>query len=303
MKKWLLCLLLVLCVGASAAYAESPAEMVMSVIQEEFAELYSDKVRLEFIGQLQTGESVEAFVLTDDQYAESTLFRPWIYGWKKTGDEEIGADALMNTFYMLNAVVAQMGSAISQMENSPISAEAFTVLNQSQFQAHADKKLSMQANGYFADGEMDLLFIQMADEQGAPLTDEMFIYCRFGTTLEEDVEHVVTMLMTDQESVAQIVSALEGQLPQEVNSWYERRTGNAAADPDEEEKQLQQVRIHQEGDVNVRQESSVDSARVGKAQAGAVYPCYGVADNGWFEIELEDGTRGFVSPKMATVIE
>lgn len=42
MKKWVLCLLLALCVSMSAAYAESPVDTVFAVIQEEFGEIYSD---------------------------------------------------------------------------------------------------------------------------------------------------------------------------------------------------------------------------------------------------------------------
>lgn len=62
-----------------------------------------------------------------------------------------------------------------------------------------------------------------------------------------------------------------------------------------------QVRIRKGGNVNVRAESNSDSKKVGSAKAGATYPYLGVADNGWYKIQLEDGTVGYVSPNMSTL--
>ncbi len=63
------------------------------------------------------------------------------------------------------------------------------------------------------------------------------------------------------------------------------------------------VKIRDSGSVNVREKSSQDSARVGSADAGAMYPCLGVAENGWYKIRLADGTVGYVSNNLATLIE
>lgn len=63
------------------------------------------------------------------------------------------------------------------------------------------------------------------------------------------------------------------------------------------------ARIREGSSVNVRQKSDADSRRVGLAKGGATYPCLGVADNGWLQIQLEDGTIGYVSGKMAFLIE
>ena len=63
------------------------------------------------------------------------------------------------------------------------------------------------------------------------------------------------------------------------------------------------VKIRDEGSVNVRQKPDADSKRIGHVAAGSIYPCIEIASNGWFKIELEDGTQGYISPKMATLVE
>ena len=61
------------------------------------------------------------------------------------------------------------------------------------------------------------------------------------------------------------------------------------------------VTIRKSGDVNVREEGNTEAKKVGSAQAGASYPCYGVASTGWYLIELEDGTRGYVTDSYSTL--
>lgn len=77
----------------------------------------------------------------------------------------------------------------------------------------------------------------------------------------------------------------------------------AADDGQTEAAAIRRVKIRNEGAVNVRQSSSAESEKVGTAQAGKIYQCLSVAENGWFEIRLENGARGFVSPRMATPIQ
>ena len=55
--------------------------------------------------------------------------------------------------------------------------------------------------------------------------------------------------------------------------------------------------------VNVRAESNADSARLGSAESKKTYPCLGVAENGWFQIMLDDGTVGYISGKMAKLVD
>ena len=69
------------------------------------------------------------------------------------------------------------------------------------------------------------------------------------------------------------------------------------------EEQIQKVRIRKSGDVNVRRKSTSESERIGSAKAGAEYPCLDVEENGWFKIQLENGDTGFISGKMAELIE
>lgn len=65
----------------------------------------------------------------------------------------------------------------------------------------------------------------------------------------------------------------------------------------------QSVRIHADGAVNVRSEADAKSAKVGSAKASGTYPVLSIAENGWFEITLEDGTIGYVSPKVADLVQ
>lgn len=63
-----------------------------------------------------------------------------------------------------------------------------------------------------------------------------------------------------------------------------------------------QVTIGGNGTVNVRADSNSDSDRVGRVQTGETYPCVGVAENGWNQIVLTDGTIGYVSGNMSTLL-
>ncbi len=158
--------------------------------------------------------------------------------------------------------------------------------------------------------------------------DEAYLYYSYDwVTYDQntgDVLNVRTIqLVTDQDAVGQVAEfAYESgiaQLP-EIRDWLERHRSESfeASEQPEGEIQIEQpdaqenavdgnfvgkVVIRQEGNVNVRKKSNADSAKVGTAKAGAVYPCLSVADNGWFEIQLENGTVGFVSPKMASLVE
>ncbi len=61
------------------------------------------------------------------------------------------------------------------------------------------------------------------------------------------------------------------------------------------------VTIRKSGDVNVREEGNTKAKKLGSAKAGASYPCYGVSTTGWYLIELEDGTRGYVTNSYSTL--
>lgn len=63
------------------------------------------------------------------------------------------------------------------------------------------------------------------------------------------------------------------------------------------------VTITYQDTVNVRKEADANSSRVGVAHPGKTYAYYETADNGWHRIQLEDGTIGWISGKMGTVIE
>ncbi len=59
------------------------------------------------------------------------------------------------------------------------------------------------------------------------------------------------------------------------------------------------VRINRDRGCNVRSGPSQDSLKVGTTLSDRRYPVLGFADNGWYLIELPDGTIGFVAPNLA----
>lgn len=63
------------------------------------------------------------------------------------------------------------------------------------------------------------------------------------------------------------------------------------------------VRIQEKGDVNVRQKPNTESKRLGRAKAGEDYKWLSTAFNGWYEIQLDEDTTGYVSHKVTTLIE
>lgn len=42
---------------------------------------------------------------------------------------------------------------------------------------------------------------------------------------------------------------------------------------------------------------------MGRAMAGQTYPCLDISSNGWYKIQLEDGTIGYISKWVAEVVE
>lgn len=224
MKRWMLGLLLALCVCMSTACAEAPVETVLAVIQEEFSEIYFSNVKIEFDGQTESGDVVRAFLMTDTANEQNKLLRPWIFGWQDTNTEVHASDALMSKLGALNALVGQVGSAVSQTEDGPVPADVFTVFNEPEILPYEDRGVRMQVNGYISDSEemLDMMYVQVMDMQSVPLRDEMFVYCRFGVTLETGEPYVVSMLLTDQEGVARIASTMQEHLPENVTAWYQQ---------------------------------------------------------------------------------
>ncbi len=63
----------------------------------------------------------------------------------------------------------------------------------------------------------------------------------------------------------------------------------------------QYVRIRNGKNINVRKSPSTSALKIGMAKAGERYRLLGVADNGWFEIELEEGRIGYISNRLASI--
>ena len=62
------------------------------------------------------------------------------------------------------------------------------------------------------------------------------------------------------------------------------------------------VEITSSKTANVRAKPNTDSAVVGRVQPGDTYTYTAIADNGWVKLILPDGTEGYISGKMATII-
>lgn len=146
------------------------------------------------------------------------------------------------------------------------------------------------------------ILIMREQIRGKTYDGNWYLFVRFMDP-QADGSIVYEWNSADQEFVEEMLqymdkSRLEWAVGMNAENW---QTGEwVKTEPAEQERK---VRIRKSGDVNVRKESNSDSARVGSAKAGAEYPCLGIEDNGWFRIQLENGDIGFISGKMATLME
>ena len=100
-----------------------------------------------------------------------------------------------------------------------------------------------------------------------------------------------------------------------ISQWVADFTANnAAAAADTSAQQTPQpvetqqigigtIRIQDNANANVRERSNENSTRVARAMAGQTYPCLSIARNGWYKIQMEDGTVGYISNKVATWVD
>lgn len=143
----------------------------------------------------------------------------------------------------------------------------------------------------------------MVDDQ--PVNNEIYFFNRYLAYDGETGETPMTAtLITDQASVRDLAEFFRnaGLLTDPLLlGWLEGPVQAPAAA--EAGKPAMQVRIQESGNVNVRAKPNADSARVGSAKAGEIYPCLSIASNGWYEIELPNGKTGYISPKKSTLME
>lgn len=77
----------------------------------------------------------------------------------------------------------------------------------------------------------------------------------------------------------------------------------AGAAPADGDQVTGRVRIKGNGMVNVREESNTDSKILDRVKTGSTYDYVAVASNGWVQIILENGQKGFVSGKMVDILQ
>lgn len=137
------------------------------------------------------------------------------------------------------------------------------------------------------------------------VNNEMYFFNRYITYDKETASYPMTAtLITDQAAVRDLAVFFHeaGILTDPMLIGWLEGSVEAPASA-EAEKPAMQVRIQESGNVNVRAKPNADSARVGSAKAGEVYPCLSIADNGWYEIELPNGKTGFISPRKSSLVE
>ncbi|MBR1707269.1 MAG: SH3 domain-containing protein [Clostridia bacterium] len=63
------------------------------------------------------------------------------------------------------------------------------------------------------------------------------------------------------------------------------------------------VTIRKDSNVNVRNQPDMEGEIIGVAGKGKVYSLYNIEENGWYEIELDDGTHGYIGNWMGMKTE
>ena len=138
-----------------------------------------------------------------------------------------------------------------------------------------------------------LVFGLIDHDTGMPLENTLYMLMRFQFTSGS----TGICLCTDQEIIKAYVETAEYDLSQSIWAQHVQWLNET------QQASVGQVRVRKGTSINVRERASADSRLVGTAQSGGVYPCLSVEDNGWCQIVLEDGTVGYVSGKLVSIVK
>lgn len=294
MRKWFMniCIMLLLCMCSSNACAVTEKVEVYSAIKAGYATIdLQNNPTSGFV----TDKGL-VFVGVDATSQTGTLMKPYMYGQMMVGydDVEHSQDATLEIFGASAEIVKKLENqgSVSSIINEQIRVEM-----------NSSEKYGLQMYGYVKDPneQWEVMFLGYVNDKNELFRNEIYAFIRLDAS-NGGTKGIANALIANQEAVGQIKEALEenGLLPEEMTDWNRAEIGNEQT---EDIASMLQIRIRESGDVNVRAKPDAESARVGKATAGKTYDCLSVADNGWYEIVLEDGTVGFVSQKLATMIE
>ena len=109
-----------------------------------------------------------------------------------------------------------------------------------------------------------------------------------------------TILIVDRDSYAeQYVKQYKIKYIFSLTSSTSEKDNSEIASKDSQKK----IRINNNSDANVREKPTQDSSKVGRAYANEIYILLESSSNGWYKIRLSDGKEGWISGKLAEIIQ
>ena len=119
-----------------------------------------------------------------------------------------------------------------------------------------------------------------------------------------DYKKLIGVTVQDAENAAEATTiAADGLTAYDENSVKARKGEDMSSTGEAETTAKRYVKIRKQNSVNVRSLPDSDSERVGTAKANTIYLLLDVANNGWFYIQLDDDTNGYISPKLAAEVD
>ena len=110
-------------------------------------------------------------------------------------------------------------------------------------------------------------------------------------------------MSVDNVNVMDIYRVLYPKLPEFQATPTPKKTPSPTPKQTSTPSPVHHVRVTGEGSINVRAQADAKASRVGHAKHGETYEFLETAPNGWYKIRLEDGKEGFISGKMAVIVD
>lgn len=249
----------------------------------------------------EAGNKVSLTMWYDNLSKEATFLRSWVVQYDTEHERELTEDALyIELLQQLNVAISVYDSH-SDHENldAPTKREPIRYNDETRALVHTlhhkEGYYSQVTNTSGEDIYMDFLLYQIQTDDEEVYEDATYLFACFMLKNNDGTPNIFYFFSADQ--------ALTSQIEQILSNGSVPKFDGQETTAEEVVPSDAQVKIRDDGGVNVRKESNSDSAKVGTAKAGATYPLLSVADNGWYEIQLSDGTTGYVSPKMSSLVE